>query len=169
MTYIEKYPDFPENYRKFGMNSEVSIEDLPKSMDMELSKLFFLEPAASKLDYDSGETYILINLEDTFNGKLGCYHCRDINEYVGLQMKSSLYRIRMRYQMMHPNNMMASKFIQQELNKALHKYGRDVFGQNPVRGLKDLEKRTSVQIMFAMAQAQREQINGPPRRPFVIQ
>jgi hypothetical protein len=153
LSYIEKYPDFPENYRKFGMSGDVSIEDLPKSMDMELSKLFFLEPAASKLDYNNGETYILINLDDTFNGKLGCYHCRDINEYVGLQMKSNLYRIRMRYQMKYPNDKMASKFIEQELNKALNKYGKDVFGQNPVQGLKDLEKRTSVPIMFAMAKA----------------
>ena len=60
LSYIERYPEFPENYRKFGMSGDVSIEDLPKSMDMELSKLFILEPAASRLDYNNGETYILI-------------------------------------------------------------------------------------------------------------
>jgi hypothetical protein len=155
LTYLDKNPSFPENYRKYGMNGEVCIEDLPKSIDMELSKLFFLEPAASILDYNSGETYIVIPLDDNINGKLAYYECHNIDEYVGLQMKNSLDRIRRTYEIKYPDDKTVSSQIDQELNKALNKYGKDVFGKIPLQGLKDLDKRTCIPIMFAITKAMR--------------
>ena len=55
LDLIEKQPDYPETVHKYNMNNDdLSLQDLEKSIDFEISKLFYLEPRALSMDFANG-------------------------------------------------------------------------------------------------------------------
>ena len=128
LTLIESDPQFPEKIRKYGKYGPVKTEDLPKSIDLEIFKVFYTEPKAMKFDYESGEKHILFRLS---SGEVFRFPCKNIDEYIMLNMESEILRIRDVYF----GRFQEKEIIVQEIKKAVTKYGKSIFGANLEKAL----------------------------------
>lgn len=146
---IKQYPDYPEKSHKYGMNSIIEVEYLSKSIDLEIFKLFYIEPPAMRIDFHKGEKSILISFDDEAK-KVVRYDCDSVDEYVGINIHSYIMRIRRHYKDKFENDEETSKIIDHEIDMALTCYGKDVFGQDPIKGLDELKKRSSPRLLLSM-------------------
>jgi len=122
LDLIEKQPDYPETVHKYNMNNDdLSLADLEKSIDFEISKLFYLEPRALSMDFANGETVIY----DDMLGKILSYPCESAEEYVQLKIIDYKNKIKKIY-----GNKFPEKYhqIEELLIDAINKYGKAVYG-----------------------------------------
>jgi len=149
LELIKQYPDYPEKSYRYGINSITDVKDLSKSIDLEMFKIFFVEPPAMRCDFDKGEFCILIPFDDKAE-KVIRYECDSRDEYVGISIDSYLMRIRRNYKVKFENNEEASKMVDEEIDRALTCYGTGVFGRDPINGLTELRKKTAIKLLIAI-------------------
>ena len=153
LDLIKQNPDYPEKSYRYGINSALSIEDLPTSIDLELFKLFAIEPNAMRLDFDKGEKSILMPFDGAAKTVIR-YDCDSVDEYIGLNIKSYIENIKDGYKQRFKNDAAVAKIVDQEVELALNRYGKTVFGQKPLVGLHELQKRAAPKFFLAMARRQ---------------
>ena len=127
--------------------------DIPKSIDLEIFKLFYIEPPAMRIDFNKGEKSIFMPFDDE-SKKVVRYECDSIEEYVGINMNSYIMRIKQHYKNRFKNDEEVSKIIDHEIDMALTCYGKDVFGQDHVKGLDELKKRSAPKLLLSMLRGQ---------------
>ena len=124
LNLIEEDPEYPEKISKFGKQGTIKIKDLPTSIDLEIFKIFYIEPQAIKLDYDAGENYILLPLK---NGEIYRHICDDVQQVMMVKMASELSRVEKIYLNKFSNTPTAEETISTEFKKAISKYGGNIF------------------------------------------
>ena len=122
LDLIEKQPGYPETVHKYNMNNDdLSLADLEKSIDFEISKLFYLEPRALSMDFANGET----DIYNDMLGKILSYPCESAEEYVQLKIINYKNKIKKIYGNKFPEE---HHRIEELLIDAINKYGKAVYG-----------------------------------------
>ena len=150
---IKKYPDYPARSYRYGMNSITSVEDLAESIDLEMFKLFYIEPPAMRMDFYKGDRHILMPFDDKGKTVVRC-ECDSAEEYVAIQLDSYIMRIKSDYKERFKDNEEAAKLIAKEMDKGLTNHGKDVFGCDPVNGLKEFKNKFAPKLLLSMLNRQ---------------
>lgn len=153
LDLIRQDPNYPEKSYRYGMNSALAVKDLPMSIDLEIFKLFYLEPPAMRADFAKGERFILMPFDAEARTVLR-YDCDSVDEYVGLNIKSYVANIKAAYKARFENDDKIATLIDREVDRALARHGQDLFGPNPLAGLTELEKRVAPKFFLAIARKQ---------------
>lgn len=150
LALIEATPDYPEKSFEYGLYSVTDPQDLPISIDLEVYKLFYLEPPAMRQDFANGEKWILTPMDKEAT-KVIRYVCDSVEEYLGLQLDSYLKGIADMYKERFDRNREVSKLIDAEIDKAVNRHGQEVFGTLPVAGRKRILRHSLPKMLFLMA------------------
>ncbi len=153
LRLIQERPDYPTQSYRYGLHSVTVREELPKSIDLELFKLFYIEPPAMRLDYRSGERHILIPFDA--NARIAVrYDCETMEEYVAMNMHSYITGLADNFKARFENDAKATELIDAEIERGLKRYGRGVFGTNPSKGFAEVEQASKPKILQAMLAGQ---------------
>ncbi|MDM8521882.1 hypothetical protein QUF80_00780 [Desulfococcaceae bacterium HSG8] len=143
LSLIDKYPSYVTRVEKYGMNMVERLEDLKESIDLEVFKIFYLEPQALESDYDKGEKSIRTQLL----GKILEYECRTKKEYIEMQLSDYLGNLSEIYKDKFPEE---AKMIKKHTNASAVKYGKDVFGRTPLKRLRKLRKAYPSKMLLGL-------------------
>lgn len=121
LALVERDPSHAQRVADFGMNNTKDPAHLPQSIDLEVFKLFALEPQAFALDYAHGDTA----LEIPFLGRGIRVTCDSSEEYVHHRMAEYVSGFEREFCEMHPTR---KEQIQAEFEKAVDKYGQTLLG-----------------------------------------
>lgn len=150
LELIRQYPDFPEKSFRYGFNSISSVDELHESIDFEMFKLFHIEPAAMRHDYQAGDNSILIAFDD--EGKeVVRYECDSVEEYVGMNINTYMRKLKGAYKDKLEEEDNISQRIDMAIDLALARYGKEIFGPDPVKGLHEFKRRYGMKFLFTMA------------------
>ena len=134
LALIEKNPGYVDTVSKYTMfNEDLTLEDLEKSIDFEISKIFYLEPKALAGDYASGETVIYSDMMGEIKG----YPCQTVEEYVQLKIIHYKNKIKDIYAEKFPGQYQG---INELINEAINKYGKEVFGDPAYPNMHERER-----------------------------
>ncbi|UCH95531.1 MAG: hypothetical protein JSV88_01425 [Candidatus Aminicenantes bacterium] len=124
LDLVEQEPGYLTKVRQYNVNNEdLQLDDLEKSMDLEIFKVFYLEPRALAQDFANGENTLYMELGE----KILQYHCQTSEEYVQLKINDYITKIRILYLQKFP----AKKFrIENGLKNFTNKYGKDIYGED---------------------------------------
>ncbi len=153
LELIRQYPDFPEKSYRYGFNSISTVDELHESIDFEMFKLFHIEPAAMRHDYHAGDHSFLIAL-DGEGKEVVRYECDSMSEYVGMKINTYMLRLTGAYEEKFAAEDNISKRIEVEMNLALARYGKDIFGPDPVKGLDKFKRQYGMKFFLTMAKRQ---------------
>ena len=133
LEWIRKEPEYIENAIRYTHES-ATAENMDKSIDFEVRKIFALEPPAIGNDFDKGEDIIIQPfIFDIFLK----YKCRTKTEYI--QMKVSDYITDLR-EMYLKNFSDRKNAVEDFFRKSVEKYGKKIFGKFPYEELKKVNK-----------------------------
>jgi len=132
LDLIERNPDYPQRVFNFSLQSVEKLEDLNESIDLEIFKLFYLEPQAFTYDFSQGENTIYIN----FLGRIVEYKCDTLNEYIQMKMYDYLGDLESAYVEKFPAH---SEQVKAEIQKGIQQYGQPAFGEHPFQAWQDLK------------------------------
>ncbi|MEO5332225.1 MAG: hypothetical protein H7839_09390 [Magnetococcus sp. YQC-5] len=137
LDMIEKDPDFPEKVRQYSMSKQnLSINDLPKSIEFEMFKMLRLEAKAAREDYKNGENYILIPLK---NGEIYRHNNVPLGKFISVKIGSEVIRIKDVYLRKFPENSIARQIILRSMRQAVTKYGKNIFKGDLLKVLNSLK------------------------------
>lgn len=159
LELIKQYPDFTEKSYRYGFNSISTLDELHESMNFEMFKLFHLEPAAMRRDYHAGDHSILIAFDDEGKQVIR-YDCDSVSEYLGMKIHTYMTKLKGAYQEKFEEESSpersdgTSTRIEVEMNLALARYGKDIFGPDAVKGLDEFKRRYAGKFLLAIARRQ---------------
>jgi len=119
--------------KKYGMENIKDINQIPDSIDLEVFKLFYLEPEAMKFDFDHGE----ITIRTQFMGKIMEYDCASVEEYTQMKIADYIDNFKEVYHKKfsdYPYEKLVSFF-----DESIKKYSGTVLGLDPIATLKKLD------------------------------
>jgi len=140
LEWISKEPEYIENAIRYSYES-ATAENIDKSIDFEVRKIFALEPQAIGNDFSRGEDIIIVPfLFDIFLK----YKCRTKTEYI--QMKMSDYITDLR-EMYLKNFSDRKDSVEDFFRKSVEKYGKKIFGRFPYDELKNVNKEKTKKML----------------------
>lgn len=142
LSLIEDDPSYIQRLNRYGINVVEDVEDLQESIDFEVFKIFHLEPQAFESDFSKGERTI----RTLFLGKILAYECETEQEYVEMQMRNYVGNLSGFYKEKFPDE---DEAIEKHIKASVIKYGKDIFGEEPLQRLEELHRMYSVKMLRA--------------------
>jgi hypothetical protein len=133
LSLIDKDPSYIERSGNYGMNTVKDAEDLRESIDLEIFKIFYLEPQAFRSDFSKGERMIRTMLL----GKILEYECETETEYIEMQLCDYFGNLSEIYKEKFPNE---GDTIKKYIDASVVKYGKAVFGESPLERVEEIRK-----------------------------
>jgi hypothetical protein len=140
LSLINKDPSYLKRIMLYSIHKIESSQYLPESVDIEVFKIFYLEPQALGNDFNQGEKTIRIVLL----GELMEYNCKTSEEYIEMLISDYLEDLSMDYKKKFPND---TEFITNQMDVSIIKYGKEVFGKNPLERLKKIGEEYSSKML----------------------
>jgi hypothetical protein len=131
LALVERDPSYPQRVMDFGMNNTQDPALLDQTIDLEVFKLFSLEPQAFALDYAHGDTA----LEIPFLGRMIRVVCFSSEEYVHHRMAEYVSGFEQQLSEMHPTQ---RERIHAEFERAVNKYGQTLLGPSPYARVEEI-------------------------------
>jgi hypothetical protein len=156
LTLIEQRPDYPRRVLMYAMNNIKDDTFLVESIDLEIFKIFYIEPRALTYDYNNGEHRVLSPL----GRYIVYYDCSTCKEYIQMKLLEYLDFLEGFY----IEKFSRKEFIRQEIQKAVNTYGREVFGETPHDTLNKVKRGYAEKILFAMLKRQFTIVNSDDPR-----
>ena len=148
LSLIDKDPSYLQRITLYNLNKLESSECLSESIDIEVFKIFYLEPQAFENDFNHGEKTI----RTVFLGKLMEYECETKQEYIEMQISDYLGNLSGAYKNKFPND---KELIENQIASSVIKYGEDVFGTTPLEKLKKVRKAYPPKMLSSMLNARK--------------
>lgn len=126
---IENDPTYYDRLMKYTLIQQENNEYLKESIDLEVFKIFNLEPQACGSDFDKGEKVIRVE----FQGIMHEYECKTKQEYVEMQLVSYLNNI---LKICYDKFPEKRNEIHDYLQSSITKHGKNVYGLTPMTGFK---------------------------------
>jgi len=120
---IEKDATFVTRLRAYGLGGLESPKQLAKSVDLEVYKIFTLEPPAFKSDFQHGDRVFRMQ----FLGQILTHQCTTEEEYIRCQLADYIATLEASYQEKFPDQREA---IRRHIRHAVNRHGRAIFGAN---------------------------------------
>ncbi len=149
LQWINDDPEYIEKAIEYCYESATE-ENIEKSIDFEVKKIFRLEPQAMGNDFDSGEDMII---EPFLFGVYMKYTCKSRAEYIKIKVADYIINLQTMYE---KNFSDKKKSVEQFFQKSVMKYGKKIFGNAPYNKLKKV-KRDKVEKLL--------KFNSPLPRP----
>lgn len=145
LALIEQDPSYPERALKLCINglSEPSLID--ESVELEVFKIFAMEPQAYRLEYEMGETWI----DSSLAGRPVRYHCATAEELVTLRLANYVATLERRYITMFPEY---EATIRKAVRRSVSHHGREVFGAHAHKRIQDVNARWPLKILAQLLQ-----------------
>ncbi|MCB1160356.1 MAG: hypothetical protein KDK45_22830, partial [Leptospiraceae bacterium] len=150
---LDKNPDYTGDLMRYGLFFEVKNEDLEKSIDFEVRKLFLIEPNGLTHDYNNNERLIY----DQFMGRLMKYSCSTLEEYLQMKMLTYIDEIKSLFKNKFKNE---NERIETEFEKSINKYGTGIFNDNPYQNYKSLKEGYSSKLLSYTISSMKEDSHG---------
>lgn len=154
LNLIRTSPQFLDQSYHYGLNSSFRVGDLPHSIDFEMFKIFHLEAPAIKRDYLGGDTAILMTM-GADQQQAGTYESESLEEYLRTYINSYLSHLKLAYLKKFQDEANIDHRIETEMDRALARYGTDVFGPDPVQGRRDFLRDYGAKYFFQLAKMRR--------------
>lgn len=142
LSLIDKDPSYIERAGKYGMNTVKDAEDLQESIDLEIFKIFYLEPQAFRSDFSKGERMI----RTMVLGKVLEYECETETEYIEMQLCDYFGNLSEIYKEKFPDK---GDIIEMHIDASVAKYGKAIFGESPLEKVKELRKSYPSKMLHA--------------------
>jgi hypothetical protein len=121
MDVIERHPEYPRRIFEYGMRNTKDPALLSETIDLEIFKLFALEPQAFALDYTNGETFIDV----PFFGRSIRVPCDSQEEFVLHRIADYVNGLQIEFHSIHPDQ---TARVHEEFKLALERHGRSLLG-----------------------------------------
>jgi len=133
LQWIEDDPEYIEKAIEYCYESATE-ENIEKSIDFEVKKIFRLEPQAMKSDFDSGENMII---EPFLFGIYMKYTCKSRTEYIKIKIADYIINLKDMYE---KNFSDKKEAVEHFFEKSVVRYGKKIFGNTPYGNLKKVKK-----------------------------
>lgn len=121
LQIVEKDPSFVERMRIYGIGNIRSPKHLARSIDLEVYKIFTLEPPAFRSDFRHGER----SYHQQFMGRIISYQCQSEEEYVRCQVASYISTLESSYEEKFEKERETIRLL---MRAAVNRHGRTLFG-----------------------------------------
>lgn len=137
---LENDPNYTRDLLNYGLYFPVKNQDIEKSVNFEVKKLFLIEPNGLTHDHASYERYVY----EQFMGRLMKYKCDDLHEYLQMKMKNYLDEYISLFKNKFRNE---SERIDKEFEKSINQYGKSIFGDNPFQQYQTIKKEYAGKLL----------------------
>ncbi len=148
LAWIEEEPSFPDRVRQFSLNNVKDADRLHESIDLEIQKIFRLEPKALQNDFERGEKSILS--PSPFGKHTIKYECQSSEEYVQAQLSDYIET----FQNAYVEKFNCPRLVQAEVRQAVERYGVKLFGDEPYEKYREAARVSSKKIVDALLNRQ---------------
>jgi hypothetical protein len=122
IDYIDRNPDYIEKAMKYNIGS-CSLDNIHKSIEFELNKVFLLEVPAFEFDFENGDRDFLFYSD----GVVTKIPVDTKQRFVAFHISSYAANLRQAYLERFPGN---EELVNETIRKELNKQGRRFFGEN---------------------------------------
>ncbi|UZW16042.1 hypothetical protein OSC52_09575 [Clostridium pasteurianum] len=124
LQIIDTDDKYLSNVYNYALSNIKSVENIEKSIDFEIYKIFKLEPRALSSDYKGG----LCMIYSDFIFGIAKYKCTSLEEYLQMEIYNYLSNLKSTYIEKFENN---KKIIENIFKEKINKYGNEIYGENP--------------------------------------
>lgn len=141
LALLERDPSYSERALKLGINGLEEPELIEESVELEVFKIFAMEPQAYRLEFAMGETWIDIG---QVGGPLR-YDCASAEELVTMRLASYVDTLEHRYLALFPGH---EARIRKAIRRSVNRHGREVFGARADDRIRSVNAQTSLKILM---------------------
>lgn len=157
LALIERDPDYPRRVFAYGIHNTTDPALLAESVDVEVFKLFALEPQAFALDYANGETA----LEIPFLGRVVRVACDSLEEFVHHRVAEYVKSLEREICEIHPGE---RPRVHAEIERAVERHGLSLFGPSAYRRVSEIHASTLPKMLDPERRARAKATAGHPPR-----
>jgi hypothetical protein len=139
LALLERDPSYSQRALKLGINSISAPYQIGKSVDLELFKIFAMEPQAYRLEFSLGETWIDVPCGD----RELRYQCASAEELVSMRLADYVETLERKYLEKFPGHEAA---IRKAMRRGTNLHGRALFGPQAYERVQQVNALTAWKV-----------------------